>query len=64
MIPSLLKNQLYIKEHEEHRLFCNGYGEILEINKFTGEAFFRDCPFCKRLSHIKAQRELEKNAKG
>jgi len=61
MIEALKNNLTFIREYEQHKLFCNGEGEIVDICKFTVRPIYRDCPYCKRLARIKAQKELQKN---
>lgn len=46
---SVLGNPVFVQEKWEHDQFCNGEGEIVDINKFTREVTYRDCAFCLRM---------------
>ncbi len=51
-------NKLYHKELYDHKLFCNGEGDIEEINGFTGRLTTRPCKFCHRLKNFVDRRKM------
>ena len=51
----------YRADLEQHRLFCNGEGEIVDICKFSGRLVYRDCPLCEKIAKVKAKKELISN---